>query len=107
MRPLRLIASTLGASALTAGVCLGLAGPAGASTTARASAPPSFQSCVAFRESTDGELSPDIYGFLPSTWAALGLAGSPYTASPGEQSAAFQQAYELWGASPWAPYDGC
>jgi LysM repeat protein len=67
----------------------------------------SFKACVAFRESTNGLLSSNIYGFLQSTWSSLGLPGSPYTASPALQSQAFDMLYAREGASPWAPYDGC
>lgn len=66
-----------------------------------------FKACVEMRESTDGAGSPDLYGFLPSTWASLGLPGSPYTASPAAQSAAFDMLYARDGTSPWGPYDGC
>jgi Transglycosylase-like domain len=71
------------------------------------SGPSGFQACVAYRESGDGVSSSDIYGFLPSTWASLGLPGSPYTASPAQQDAAFQMLYARDGSAPWAPYDGC
>ena len=66
-----------------------------------------FEACVEFRESTDGRGSPNLYGILPSTWASLGLPGSPYTASPTQQQQAFQELYARDGVSPWAPYDGC
>jgi hypothetical protein len=62
---------------------------------------------VAFRESTDGTLSSNIYGFLQSTWSSLGLPGSPYTAPASEQAQAFQTLYASDGTAPWAPYDGC
>jgi LysM repeat protein len=70
-------------------------------------APGSFQACVMFRESTNGAGSSNLYGILPSTWASLGLAGSPYSASRAQQDAAFQTLYARDGTSPWAPYDGC
>jgi multidrug efflux pump subunit AcrA (membrane-fusion protein) len=79
--------------------------PSGAPSTS--SAPSSFQACVAFRESTDGTLSSNIYGFLQSTWSSLGLPGSPYTAPASEQNQAFQTLYALDGTAPWAPSDGC
>jgi len=48
---------------------------------------------------------------LPSTWAALGFAGSypggAQTAPVGVQEAAFSKLYAEAGTSPWAPYDGC
>lgn len=84
------------------------AGPATPAAPAITSlAPSSFQACVAFRESTDGTLSSDIYGFLQSTWSSLGLPGSPYTAPASEQTQAFQMLYARDGTAPWAPYDGC
>ncbi|MBO0715364.1 MAG: LysM peptidoglycan-binding domain-containing protein [Acidimicrobiales bacterium] len=67
----------------------------------------SFEACVAFRESTDGQGSSNIYGILPSTWTANGFPGSPDTASPAEQQVAFETIYSREGAAPWAPYDGC
>jgi LysM repeat protein len=82
--------------------------PAPAAPAPVVSAPSgSFKACVAFRESTDGLLSSNIYGFLQSTWSSLGLGGSPYTASPGLQSQAFDMLYARDGTAPWAPYDGC
>jgi hypothetical protein len=59
------------------------------------------------RESGNGSGSPNIYGFLPSTWASLGRQGSPGAASRAEQDAAFWQLYARDGTAPWAPYDGC
>ena len=67
----------------------------------------SFKACVEFRESTNGAGSSNLYGILNSTWSSLGRSGSAYTASPAEQSAAFDQLYAKDGTSPWAPYDGC
>jgi hypothetical protein len=69
--------------------------------------PAAFSQCVAFRESTDGLLSSDLYGFLQSTWSGLGLPGSPYYASVGLQNFAFSELYAQMGTQPWAPYDGC
>ena len=48
-----------------------------------------------------------LYGFLPSTWQALGHSGLPENASVAEQNAAFAQEYAQGGTSAWAPYDGC
>ena len=71
-------------------------------------APGSFQACVAWRESTDGELSSDIYGILPYIWTdVLGFPGSPYDASLATQDAAFWKLYDLDGTAPWSPWDGC
>jgi LysM repeat protein len=76
--------------------------------SASGGAPGSFQACVEFRESTDGAGSSDLYGIEPYIWTdVLGRAGSPYSASPAEQSAAFNQLYAMQGTRPWAPYDGC
>jgi Transglycosylase-like domain len=77
-------------------------------TTPAPAANGSFQACVAFRESTDGAGSSNIYGIEPYIWTqVLGRSGSPYTASRATQDAAFNQLYEEQGVRPWAPYDGC
>lgn len=77
-------------------------------------APGSFQACVIARESggNPSAVNPSsgaggLYGFLPSTWAALGYSGLPEDASVATQNAAFQAEYAAAGTSPWAPYDGC
>jgi hypothetical protein len=71
-------------------------------------APGSFQACVAWRESSDGEASSDVYGILPFIWNdVIGFSGSPYDASLATQDAAFWRLYDLDGTEPWAPYDGC
>ena len=74
----------------------------------------SFQQCVIQAESggNAGAVNPStgaggLYGFLPSTWQALGHSGLPENASVAEQNQAFQQEYAQGGASAWAPYDGC
>lgn len=76
-------------------------------------APWSFQECVKMHEN-GGSYSWDTgngggaYQFLFSTWVAAGGAPSMYgSASPGYQDAVFEEAYKLWGTSPWSPYDGC
>jgi LysM repeat protein len=66
-----------------------------------------YQSCVAWRESTNGAGSSNIYGFLQSTWNSMGYSGSPSGASRSTQDAAFQRLYAMDGTSPWSPYDGC
>ena len=48
-----------------------------------------------------------LYGFLPSTWQALGFSGLPENASVAEQNAAFQKEYAQSGTSAWSAYDGC
>ncbi len=68
----------------------------------------SFESCVAFRESTDTPTDPDgLFGILPSTWQSLGYSGTAGEASVAEQEAAFSKLYAEDGTEPWAPYDGC
>lgn len=71
-------------------------------------APGSFQACVAWRESSDGQASSDVYGILQFVWSdVIGFGGSPYYASLATQDAAFWRLYDMDGTSPWAPYDGC
>jgi hypothetical protein len=68
----------------------------------------SFESCVAFRESTDTPTDPDgLFGILPSTWASLGYSGSAGQASVAQQKVAFNRLYAEDGTQPWAPSDGC
>ena len=43
-----------------------------------------------------------LYGFLPSTWQALGHSGLPENASVAEQNAAFAQEYAQSGGSAWS-----
>jgi resuscitation-promoting factor RpfC len=77
-----------------------------------------FEACVISRESGGNPqaVNPSsgaggLFQFLPSTWAALGFAGSypggAQTAPVGVQEAAFNKLYAEAGTSPWAPYDGC
>jgi len=77
-------------------------------------APGSFQQCVIQRESSGNAQVMNssghygLYQFSLSTWVAAG--GNPADfghASVSEQNAVFQTAFAEWGASPWAPYDGC
>jgi hypothetical protein len=73
-----------------------------------ASAPSSFQKCVAWRESSNTPTDPDgLYGILPSTWHSLGYSGTAGQASVSVQNQAFQKLYAQDGTAPWAPYDGC
>ena len=91
--------------------------PAPAPAQAAASysgAPGSFQSCVIQAESggTPSAVNPasgagGLYGFLPSTWQALGFSGLPENAPVSVQNAAFAKEYAQSGTSAWAPYDGC
>jgi resuscitation-promoting factor RpfC len=84
------------------------------SPQAYSAAPGSFQSCVIQAESGGNPraVNPSsgaggLYGFLPSTWQALGFSGLPQNAPVSEQNAAFAKEYAQSGASAWAPYDGC
>lgn len=77
-------------------------------------APGSFQSCVIQAESGGNAQAVNassgaggLYGFLPSTWQALGYSGLPQNAPVSEQNAAFAKQYAQSGTSAWAPYDGC
>jgi LysM repeat protein len=73
-----------------------------------------FQSCVIAAES-GGDASAvngstgagGLYGFLPSTWQALGYSGLPEDASVAQQNAAFAKEYGESGGSAWSAYDGC
>jgi resuscitation-promoting factor RpfC len=74
----------------------------------------SFQQCVIQRESGGNASAVNassgaggLYGFLPSTWQALGHSGLPENASVAEQNQAFQQEYAQSGGSAWSAYDGC
>ena len=62
--------------------------------------PYSFAACVALRESTDGQGSPDIYGILPMNGYFSGM-------SLAEQKGLFSRMYARDGTSPWSPWDGC
>jgi LysM repeat protein len=73
-----------------------------------------FQACV-IRAESNGNASAvnpysgagGLYGFLPSTWQALGYSGLPEDASVAEQNAAFAKEYAQSGGSAWSAYDGC
>lgn len=84
------------------------------STASYSGAPGSFQSCVIQAESGGdaGAVNASsgaggLYGFLPSTWQALGYSGLPENASVAQQNAAFQKEYAQSGTSAWSAYDGC
>jgi resuscitation-promoting factor RpfC len=77
-------------------------------------APGSYQSCVIQAESGGDPhaVNPSsgaggLYGFLPSTWQALGFSGLPQDAPVSVQNAAFAKQYAQSGTSAWSPYDGC
>jgi resuscitation-promoting factor RpfC len=85
-----------------------------ASTATYSGASGSFQSCVIAAESGGDATAVNassgaggLYGFLPSTWQALGHSGLPENASVAEQNQAFQQEYAQSGTSAWSAYDGC
>jgi LysM repeat protein len=89
--------------------------PAPARATATYSAASgSFQSCVIQAESGGNAQAVNsssgaggLYGFLPSTWQALGYSGLPEDASVSEQNAAYSKEYSESGSSAWSAYDGC
>ncbi len=88
--------------------------PASTLTATYNGASGSYQACVIQAESggNASAVNPSsgaggLYGFLPSTWQALGHSGLPENASVAEQNQAFQQEYAQGGASAWSPYDGC
>jgi nucleoid-associated protein YgaU len=91
------------------------AAPAPAQPTASYSgAPGSYQSCVIQAESGGNPQAVNassgaggLYGFLPSTWQALGFSGRPQDAPVSVQNAAFAKQYARSGSSAWSPYDGC
>jgi LysM repeat protein len=87
----------------------GTSSDTGTSTsTSTGSAPSSYQSCVAWRESSNNPSSPaGLYGILPSTWSSLGYSGTAGQASVDQQNEAFQRLYSQYGTQPWSPYDGC
>jgi hypothetical protein len=73
-----------------------------------------YQACVIARESggNASAVNPSsgaggLYGFLPSTWQALGFSGSPQNAPVSVQNAAFAKMYAQSGTAAWSPYDGC
>jgi hypothetical protein len=60
--------------------------------------PSSFAACVAYRESTNGTASSNVYGIIADPRGDGSLA---------EQKQAFSELYASRGTQPWAPYDGC
>jgi hypothetical protein len=90
------------------------AAPAAATSVASYNGASGFQACVIAAESggNAGAVNPysgagGLYGFLPSTWHALGYSGLPQDASVAEQNAAFAREYAASGGGAWSPYDGC
>jgi murein DD-endopeptidase MepM/ murein hydrolase activator NlpD len=63
--------------------------------------PQGLANCIAFRESTDGELSSDIFGIIPAS--GYNVSGD----SVAQQEQVAGQLYAADGAQPWAPSDGC
>jgi hypothetical protein len=97
-----------------AGSVSSTASATGPATGSYSGASGSFQSCVIQAESggdagavNAASGAGGLYGFLPSTWQALGFSGLPEDASVAEQNAAFAKEYAAGGTSAWAPYDGC
>lgn len=75
-----------------------------------------FEACVIARESGGNPAAYNpasgasgLFGFLPSTWASLGLGypGGAYTAPASVQYQGFAIEFTRDGASPWSAYDGC
>jgi resuscitation-promoting factor RpfC len=102
------------APAASAATAAPAAPAASASSASYSGAPGSFQSCVIQAESGGdaGAVNASsgaggLYGFLPSTWQALGFSGLPENASVAEQNAAFAKEYAQSGTSAWSAYDGC
>jgi resuscitation-promoting factor RpfC len=102
------------APAASAPVASAPAAPAPAQPTSYSGASGSYQSCVIQAESGGNASAVNastgaggLYGFLPSTWHALGYSGSPQSAPVSEQNAAFNKEYAASGSSAWSPYDGC
>jgi resuscitation-promoting factor RpfC len=74
----------------------------------------SYESCVIQAESggNASAVNPTtgaggLYGFMPSTWHALGYSGLPQDAPASVQHAAYAKEYARSGSSAWSPYDGC
>jgi len=74
----------------------------------------SYQNCVIQAESGGSPSAVNgstgaggLYGFLPSTWHALGYSGLPQDAPVSVQNAAYAKQYARSGSSAWSPYDGC
>jgi resuscitation-promoting factor RpfC len=91
-----------------------VAAPAAPAPSSYSAASGSFQQCVIQAESGGNASAVNassgaggLYGFLPSTWQALGHSGLPENASVAEQNQAFQQEYAQSGTSAWSAYDGC
>jgi resuscitation-promoting factor RpfC len=85
-----------------------------AQSTASYGASSGYQNCVIQAESggNASAVNPTtgaggLYGFLPSTWHALGYSGSPQDAPVSVQNAAYAKEYASSGSSAWSPYDGC
>jgi resuscitation-promoting factor RpfC len=110
----RAMAATGAQSAAAPSAGTGAAAPAPTESLADYSGAGGFQSCVIAAESGGdaGAVNPysgagGLYGFLPSTWQALGYSGLPEDASVAEQNAAFAKEYAESGGSAWSAYDGC
>lgn len=63
--------------------------------------PQSLANCIAFRESTNGELSSNIFGIIPAS--GYNVSGD----SVAQQEQVAGQLYAADGTQPWAPSDGC
>ena len=63
--------------------------------------PQSDANCIAFRESTDGQASSNVFQILPSS--GYNVAGD----SLAQQEQVAGELYAQYGMQPWAPSDGC
>lgn len=63
--------------------------------------PQGLANCIAFRESTDGQLSSNVFGIIPAS--GYNVAGD----SVAQQEQVAGQLYAADGTAPWAPSDGC
>jgi murein DD-endopeptidase MepM/ murein hydrolase activator NlpD len=63
--------------------------------------PQSLANCIAFKESTDGQLSSNIFGIIPAS--GYNVSGD----SVAQQEQVAGQLYAADGTQPWAPSDGC
>ena len=63
--------------------------------------PSSFAACVAYRESSNGAGSSNIYGITPGSGQSIG------SGSIADQKAAFAHLYATAGPGAWSQWDGC
>ncbi len=66
----------------------------------------SLVGCIAYYESTWGDISPNIFQFVPGTWRTYGGTGSAETVPYSEQLTVFWAAWEDDGKHHWAAQKG-